>query len=255
MPPFAARTAALWLLCATPSAAVPAVILFADFDDEPVDQPIGTGGAAAGQPTQVSPGIAAVVRSGPFPTPCLALADSSTGAGSARFEFFDATEVTDGTVTITASLRFRQLENFFVYVREAGSLATSHLNLTFYDDGSVWHRDIAGNSISAGTYATGPALDLLIRFDIAPDGTGSYSGDFDIVLDGVPHATDHAFTAPRGIGSVLFGILNDTDLDGSFAVDDVVVTVESSTTSVDPSPWGPSSWGGIKASFRDASPR
>lgn len=255
MPPFVARAAALWLACAVPAAAAPSVILFADFDAEPLDQPIGTGGAALGQPVQVSAAINARVRSGPFPTPCLALADSSTGAGSARFEFQDAAEITEGTVTITASLRFHQLENFHVYVREAGSVATNHLNLSFYDDGSVWHRGIDGNNYSAGTYAAGPVLDLLVRFDIAPDGAGAYAGNFDIVLDGVPHATDYPFTAPRGIGAVLFGILNDTDLDGELAVDDLVVTVDSPTTSVGSSPWGPSSWGGVKASFREASGR
>ncbi|MHC4970477.1 MAG: hypothetical protein ACYTF4_17945, partial [Planctomycetota bacterium] len=72
-------------------------LLEADFDDKTIDAPIGTGGAAVGEPVSVSPNIIATVRAAPFATPSLEIVDNNDDppsgfAGAARFEFIGSAE-------------------------------------------------------------------------------------------------------------------------------------------------------------------
>lgn len=59
----------------------------------------GRGGPEVGEPFRVR-SVSAIVRSAPFPTPCLEIADTSENAGSADFDFLNDLEVTYGTISI-----------------------------------------------------------------------------------------------------------------------------------------------------------
>ena len=67
-------------------------LLSANFNDQPIGQPIGTGGAELGQPISYS-GCVPTVENGIFPTPNLEIDDeSTTTATSTTFEFLGNTE-------------------------------------------------------------------------------------------------------------------------------------------------------------------
>jgi hypothetical protein len=225
-------------LAVTPSAVAAEIIyLEANFDDKPLDMPIGTGGAEAAEPVDVSHKVIATVRGTPMPTPCLEVQDNAEiGAGSASFEFLAGAEITTGVVAITCSFWFHEPGpgcNAFLSVREQGGLSGGEIftDLIFVADGSVEHYD--ENSVSGviGAFEAGSVCPVALVFDME-------AGTYDVWLDGelVLDDEDHGVTA-RGIGRVGFGCTHDPDLEGSFSVDDVRVT-DTFPTPVTPATWG-----------------
>ena len=250
MPVAPVRIAALLLLVAAGPVASTELILQCDFDDLSLDQPIGTGGPAVGEPVEVSAGVTTLVRQGPFPTPCLVIFDNTASTGSVRFGFEDGAEITSGSLSMSVSLRFHQRENFLLYVREAVGSTTSHVNLSFYDDGSIWHSDLgtATHSLPV-SYVAGQTLDFRILFEFTSVGSAPpYTGTYTVILDNEVVVSDSAFEAQRGVGSVLFGVLPDPDTEGEVALDDLLVLWDSPATAVGASAF--SSWGRIKSAWR-----
>jgi hypothetical protein len=215
--------------------------LEADFDDKTIDAPIGTGGAAAGEPAEVDPTITAIVRDTPMTTPCLELQDGDDfAAGRARFEFSSNEEITTGLVVMTCNLWFfgwNDGYNFGIDVRENDGSAFAFMSLRFNAVGSITHFDQNSQTMVVGVYETGRPLSLQMSFDMDAD-------TYDVVIDGVLVINDeeHGITE-RGVGSVAFGSQDDPDLNGRFCVDDILVC------DTYPSPVRPVTWGGIKALF------
>lgn len=243
------RTALILFLSAlagaayAPDATADQVYLDATFDDKTVDAPIGTGGAAVGEPVNVDATVTATVRSGPFATPCLEIQDNDDfSAGTVRFEFLDSAEISSGLVVIITDLYFFELSQgwaFTLYVREQEHSASSFLTMNFSDNGSVSATDAGGAVGTIGSFLAGQTLPVLIAFDMD-------AGTYDIYLNGaqVVFNEPHGVTG-NGIGSVLLGCGSDADLLGKFAVDQVRVQDYLPPVAVEPA-----TWGRIKALFR-----
>jgi hypothetical protein len=187
----------------------PERLLFdADFDAEPLDQPIGTGGPELGQPVSVDPDLSAVVRATPLPTPSLEFSHAAAGfARTARFEFLDGEEVIHGDLVLRFVFQAGQLDHFsLVYVRERTSSARQFLTLSLAPDGRIVANDESGDpAIEIGTYL--PGIDYLVQVVFHMD---EHSWDLD--LDGVPIVTGRVHgIEDRGIGAVLFGTDHQTD--------------------------------------------
>jgi YVTN family beta-propeller protein len=211
--------ALLVLIGASATAQADTVYLQADFDDKEIDAPIGTGGAAVGEPVYVGSQITAIVRDEPFPTPSLEIADNDDyAAGTARFEFLGGVEVSSGMLYMAADLWFEEYEDFIVLVREQGSSACSFASIYFSDGGGVYIRDEGGDHGLVGLYETGRIVPLMLVYDLDL-GTYDFWFDGDLLLADEPHDV----TTCSGIGSFLFGCGHDENLDGRMYVDNIYV--------------------------------
>lgn len=241
----ALRAATALALLAAPTARAGgfAAILDCDFDTKAVDQPIGLGGAARGEPTSAG-NVDATVRATPLPTPCLELKDISSSAGTVRFQFLGDAAVSERSVVLDFDIRFATLDTYGIQIREAGSSTQRFLDLDFGPDGTVVLSDEdTFPPVSIGTYQSDHTYHVRIRFDWdALGGAGTYA----VRVDGVPIIQDRPFTSTLGVGSIAFQHLADGDLTGKFWIDDLVVITDADVT-----PVSPTSWAAIKAAWRD----
>jgi hypothetical protein len=218
------------------------IYLQADFDDKTIDAEIGTGGPEVGEPVFVSYSVLATVRGGPFATPCLELQDDDTYAsGFARFEFLGNAEITTGLVVLSADLWFHSLSpgfRFMLAIRESDGTAEEFATLYFQDDGSVWAWDEDSYHGTVASYAVGRPVPLMFTYDM-DGGTFDLWLDGQLLLDDEPHGV-----VGRGVGSIYFGCLDDSDLEGQFCVDNIVVTDSVPTTALG------STWGQLKDCYR-----
>ena len=194
--------------------------LDADFEGKPVNQPIGTGGAAVGEPVEIVQSTDAIVRDTPMPSRCLEMSDiDEYFAGGAAFEFLDSAEYTTGLVKIEMDLWFEELEDYFVYVREQGTAAQTFANIRFSGGGIVVAEDAdttPGQVV--GTYEADRVVPIVIQFDLD-------KGVWHLTLDGMRVLADepHGVTE-RGVGQVIIGVSHDEDLDGKVNLDNLLVT-------------------------------
>ncbi len=219
------------LLAAAPAAAD--IILDVDFEGQPLDQVIGTGGAAAGQPYDIY-NCTPIVRDGPMGSYCLEIEDiADFGTGNVLFAFLDDAEIVTGTVEIVCDLWFDYLELYHFYVREQGSSGQEFLTAYFLDGGAVAFHDQSGFAGSA-TYEVGRSIRLRVLYDID-------AGTYDLWWDGTRVITDRAHgIVGRGVGSIIVGTDHDEDLDGLFYIDDLRVETDVST------PTTATDWGSLK---------
>ncbi|MFN8177083.1 MAG: hypothetical protein U0167_04115 [bacterium] len=231
-------------LLAPPTAHAVKTILSANFDSEPIDQPIATSGPAFGEPVSVTSTITAFVRSYPYPTPSLKINDDDLlDAGFVRFQFLTPdTVVTHGIVTISATLWFTAYEEYGIRVRERGSRSQKFCDLVFGSTGSIRYIDQNTPNLAPtplGSYVVGRPEALVMTFNMD-------DGIYSVTFDGIPLLVNetHGVPDPHGIGAVLFGMEADDDISGEFNLDDLLVTVETPTAT------SPVSWAKTKASYR-----
>lgn len=198
------------------------VILDADFDDKTVDVPIGTGGAVVGEPISTgAPNVTAYVRSSPFATHSLEIADaSSVTSGSATFNFLGDEEVTSGLLTFELDLWVPVAEQFVVQIREPTFASQSFFSLRLQNDLKLYvsDADTGGGAFYVGDYPEGRAFEVRVVFDMDA-GTYDLRVDGQLLLDDETHGV-----VGRGVGSLRVGADFDTDLDGEIYVDDILVT-------------------------------
>ncbi|RYD15790.1 MAG: hypothetical protein EOP90_07550 [Lysobacteraceae bacterium] len=194
--------------------------LHADFDAEPVDAAIATGGALLGQPITVDEGLSAIVRESVFATPSLELSHDAPGLARAlRFEFVDAQEIAHGDLEIAFTFRADQLDFFsLVYVREQGGSAQSFLTMELHSTGDVLANDASGEPAAVvGHYVPGVGQRVLATFHLD-------AGTWDLAIDDVPAVTARAHGVHgRGIGGLLFGTHHQTAAGSLLHLDDVEV--------------------------------
>lgn len=216
---------ALLLIMAGSRPALGDVVLDCNFNDKPVDVIIGTGGAAADEPVSIGE-LEAYVRSAPFSTHCLEISDNSDyGTRYARFQFLDDLGYSTGSVTLSATLYFQELENYFVYVREADGASNTYLSLLFQFTGNIRYSDIdsPGNTV-IGTYAAGEEIELEIFYDLN-------GGFYDLSVGGELLLENESYVGvDDGLGSIYFGIDTDSDTDGTYFVDDILVVYDAVAT-------------------------
>jgi hypothetical protein len=195
------------------------LLLDADFDDKTINAPIGTGGAAVGEPSLVTD-VTAIVRGSPFTSPSLEIQDDDDYySGYVDFDFLEEAEISSGFVSAAFDMWFPTVENYILGVRESGSATCYYLDLEFQDDGDVKARDSAGNVSIDSTYPTGRVVPVEIVFDMD-------AGTYDLFYDGSLVLDDraHGVESGCGVGSVYFGISDDPDFDGAYSVDNISVT-------------------------------
>jgi hypothetical protein len=221
----------LAVLVVPPATHAQTTYLEADFDDKPIDMPIGTGGPTVGEPVYVAPFIDAVVRDTPLPTPCLEISDiDDYYAGSANFYFLDDAELTTGHLTMTCTLWFNYDETgegYSVMFRENGSAAFNFLTLRFAGNGEVSCYDTNSYSPILATYEPGRPVPLTVSFDLD-------AGTYTIWLDGVGiRWNDSHGIVGSGVGSLLIGCTNDLNTEGTFYIDDILITDQTVVSGVD----------------------
>ncbi|MFP4209469.1 MAG: hypothetical protein ACLFSC_12565 [Wenzhouxiangella sp.] len=196
----------LLLLPAVGPAFAPETILLADFNNKPLDQPIGTGGAAAGEPVQLSTLIETRVRAAPAGGRELELSkEPSFGTANIRFEFLELEEVTTGQMRFSVALRLGTADQFSrvgLLLRERPGAAQAFLNLNLFSDGDA---QISRSGFPVERFENALALSALnlveILFDL-DDKT------FSLCLNGevLALALDAGIETTRGIGSVLISL-------------------------------------------------
>jgi hypothetical protein len=176
------------------------VLLEANFNSEPIDQQIATGGPELGEPVSVDANLSAIVRAAPLPTPSLELSQTISGSAHvAAFEFLGDEEVTHGDLNVHMRIQAAQFDVLEIYVRERSGAAQDFLTLTFSSFGDILASDKNGEVGPIGPYAINVVQVLALHFHMD-------EGTYDVDLDGVPliSARAHGVTA-RGIGRIMVG--------------------------------------------------
>lgn len=231
----------LWLLAgvlllAGPAAADP--LLSATFEGLPVDQPVPLGGAALGQPIEVSY-CTAIVRDGPLNGLCLEIADDDDFmAGIVEFEFLDAAEASEGLLAVECTLRFDSLDDYVVSLQEQGSAALDFTTVYFFAAGYFAIFDQAGYTAIGADYEAGTDNTLRILHDLDAGTYGVWWNDAPVIQDRA-----HGIVG-RGIGSVSVGPSHDQNLTGTLWLDDLTVAPDVATSA------DTATWSEIKRAWR-----
>ena len=196
----------LLLLTMSGAAFAAETILFADFSNKPLNQPIGTGGAGVGEPVDVSSLIEALVRAAPGGGRELELfKEPSFGTASTRFRFLNAQEVTEGQLRAGVALRLGTADQFSrvsVLMREAPGSAQSFLNLDLSSDGEV---QIRRSGFPALRFSDAAVLSAINRIEILYD---LDEKRLSMCVNGALLVSDldAGIQTERGIGSVLLSL-------------------------------------------------
>lgn len=210
------------------SAQVFDAILDANFDDKPLGQSIGAGGAALGEPDDVGGDRISTEVVNALSDRALRLerrVTESTAAASVRFQFLDNQEVNSGRLRISTVFEPGQLGNFAFRTREAGGSATRWIDLEFDSNGNLRRqvRNEAAAIIGSYAAATPMLLSLEADFDHAPG-----EGFYEIRVNGALLDSGPFPIVARGVGRILFSFLSgDANFGRFFTVDDVRAEVPS----------------------------
>lgn len=207
--------------------ATPIVLLDANFDDKKIDEPIGTGGAAVGEPVFVTDSLDAIVRKEPGSDDNLEL-ELSAGPGNSalhsRFEFLDLAEIADGVLRIGAELILGKADTFThvnFYVREQGTAAQSFASLRLSDNGIL---RLSGAGIDPVSWPDRVLLEGRNAIELVFDmDEGRYWLWFNDEELAPPEGYAHGITA-RGIGGVSTGLAASSEKPRSARLDSLLVT-------------------------------
>jgi hypothetical protein len=224
-------------------------ILSCDFDSKEVDQLVGFGGASARAPASRGD-VAATVRAEPFPTPCLEMTDDwGIGDRAVSFDLLNGVAypgfgVGGGEIECRFSLYFDNLDEYSVYVC-GESPDEKFLTLAFTSDGSIRARDLNDTEdVLIGSYDTEAILPFRIKFHAQYAGSGmlrAWSMDLFIADEAVIGTRSLGANRVPGIEAIYFALGDDTDSEGTFYLDDLMVT------SLVRTPVARATWGGVKA--------
>lgn len=194
-------------------------LLHADFQDQPVDQPIGVGGAAAGQPVLVSDLLSAVVRDAPMASRSLELAwaAASSTASFVRFGLTDGTEVVDGELLVEFELLPQTATTHLVAIREASTGARNFGTLVLSSSGLVQVGDGAGFVLSPDGWSPGTTLRPWFLYDMDARVWSFGIGDQTVLFD-------RPLSPPadgRGIGSLSFGLDFNSPPESMLSIDNI----------------------------------
>lgn len=222
-----ARVLLALLLCAVPGTgrAQMQILLDANFQAQAPDQPIGFGGAAAGEPDWAYPNLELTVRDVPMATRSLEVAWLTPGPSVplVAFDLLDGVEATEGQVVIELDLHPHVDGHFAVYLREAGGAAQGFGDLLLQPGGIVRIGDAAGMLLTPVNFEPGQTVRVRWRYDMT---ARTYDFEFggQLLVDQRPIApADEAI----GIGTVLVGLGANTQLDNRISIDNLLVVQTS----------------------------
>jgi hypothetical protein len=203
-----------------------------NFDDKPINQPIGTGGTAVGEPTWVEPSILATVRAAPFVTPSLEMLCTSAAGGNIGFEL--AYEpVTSGVVVVSADLWLYGSGPGQSFLMMLFSAAWENLpRAVFNEDGSLTVEDSNGLAATVPSFPTGRSLPLVFALDMDADTYSAWVDGFQVVSNR-SHGVSNA-----NLYRVVIASLYATVAGPGLSIDRVLVTGPSSLVGVEsPRDW------------------
>jgi hypothetical protein len=188
-------------VCAQGPIAAGEAWLDADFDDLPF-APIGTGGAAAGEPVDVTQALDADVVPSSFSlfsSPSLALErNQPNGQASTRFEFVDSSEAVDGVLFVEFKVLMPALDDLAVAIHGQGGNATDFGVLRFQPSGGIEFEH--GLILPLRDYAVGEIVRVSLAYDFGADA-------IEIGIDGVAEsriASAGITGLADGVGAILF---------------------------------------------------
>lgn len=197
-----------------PTEAIP--VLVADFDDQVLDQPIGTNGPEFGQPyfSDVDNRIVQGVLSGRS----LRVVDTRDDAAERlQFQFLDQAQVTSGTLWFRWLLMVEEYGEMEISIRQRHLAAANYGTLTISALGALWVTDDNGTTALAANGTV--RLDTPLQFDWVFDQdnqTHSIYLEGDPLVEGRTH--DVAAGAP-GIGRITVGFPWPANGMGTFHLD------------------------------------
>lgn len=204
-------------IMAQASASMNTELLRADFNDKPLNMQIGTGGAAVGEPIDISSSMTAQVKATPLSTPSLHLSTTG-GASRARFQFIDSEEILSGELRISFVIHTPPiLDRFTVLVRETNSSSHSAGAIEFSSSGTIRTRDAAPDVVLRN-YSPNEDLRFELIYQLA-------AGTYDVFINGVQELDDHFHGETdlvKGIGALLFGFPSPGGTQ-EWVVDDILV--------------------------------
>jgi hypothetical protein len=155
------------------------------FDDKTIDEPIGTGGPANGEPSWIDDEIEAIVRSTPFDTPSLEI-NNLTTIGNMGFEL--PALVNEGIVAVITDLWFYEDSDCWYTFGLYDSYGQPIAQIFFETNGLARITDTNGIVIEDVPYATGLPVPVLMAIDLE---TRSYS----VWIDEVQRVVDRPLGA------------------------------------------------------------
>lgn len=206
------------------------------FDDKTVDQPIGTGGPAAGEPAWLHANMSAIVRSSPFATNGLELHDiSEPDVANVGFELLNP--VSSGLAVVQVDLWFHGVGVGWIYdivLMSEGWL--SFLNLHFMPGGEFVVTDRGGQAGTLPTYPIGRSVSLRAVLDLT-------AGMYSVQLDGTPVVTERSLGDQTDLHNISIINYGNSGQDSRLSLDRLVVT-DYATAVV------PMTWGRLRALYR-----
>lgn len=194
-------------------------LLRAQFDDKPVDQPIGLGGAAVGEPFLVPEGLSAIVRAEGGSNRWLEIsADTLVSAAAVQFGLLGDAGVQIGTVQMDVTLTMPTFGVCSIAIREPRWSVHNFSTVSFQDSGDVTAHDAAGSfALAAYSYVPGVPQHVRLTFDMD-------AGSYDIALNGSLLVTGraHGITG-AGVGQIQITVPYAAPPQLYF-IDDIVVT-------------------------------
>ena len=197
------------------------IILDANFNNQPLAQPLAAGGASLNQPVSIGAGISTQVTMVAAGNNVLnmSLPSALQTARTIRWQFLDNIEVLPGAVAFETDVQFVNLNAYLFLVRETSSNASAYAGLIFAPNGQISVIDASGSEfISGASYQAGVRYRLRLTFDQA---RGVYSA---LLNDAVLFADRaHEVTTGRGIGALMMGFNSNATAGAAMLIDDVQV--------------------------------
>ncbi|MBP6875456.1 MAG: hypothetical protein KBD56_05255 [Candidatus Eisenbacteria bacterium] len=215
--------------------------LEATFDDKAIDQPIGVGGPAVGEPVYIDSELQAIVRSSPFGTPCLEI--HNTDPAQHRWIGFEMEEaVSTGLVVVIMDVWFYRIgwgDEFWLYLYD-DIWSNNFLALVFDGTGGIWGSTKGGSVGELGSFSVGRPYPIMIVLDMDAE-------TLSIWLDGVPALVDypHGADAAARMQQVQWAGRVNAAPDSRMSIDQIRVISD-----LVPAPAESMTWGRIRALYR-----
>jgi hypothetical protein len=219
----ATLTAVVLLCCSVPAmAGVPSVaviLLDADFNSRMPGAVLGAGGAALGEPSDLSALEGEIVESSPGENYLLVKNNTgSTSGRNLRWDLIDDAEITSGVVQFSFDFTPTALDRYSFGIRESGGSAFTFLGVTFSTSGTLSATDAAGViTVTNNTYSANVTMHVVISFDMDA-GTSELNVNGNTVFSGRAHGI-----TSRGVGRLLTGYSSGHSAQ-PFQVDNIRVT-------------------------------
>ena len=193
------------------------LLLKADFNDKQLNAPLGTGGAIAGEPTTITPGLSVTVQSAPLATPSLHLSQTTiTTEKTARFELLGGAEARNGELKVGFTVRTPPvLDTFRMGTLKPTGSPFLFGGVEFTSAGKIRTLHELNGNTDFFDYAPNTTYRIDLVYQLAAGTYDIYIGD-KIRLPGVKHIVP---TPEQGIAALQFGLTGNTTQ--TWVVDDV----------------------------------